>query len=219
MTNPNYTDLTMVLDRSGSMAQVAADTVGGFATFVKDHQAVPGTVKMTLVQFDHEYTPVYTALPVADVPTLDFHPRGRTALLDAVGRAIVEAGERFAKMSEDERPARVVFAIFTDGYENASREFTGQRIKDLITEQQNRWNWQFMYLGANQDAITVGTDMGINAGQTLTYAGTGQGTRAAMGKMSKSSADFASGATGQSLPDFTDKDRDDVSPDNPKNQK
>lgn len=218
MTDSNYTDITFVLDRSGSMASVVNDTVGGFATFVKDHQALSGNVRMTLVKFDHEYLVDYTSLPVNDVPTLNFQPRGRTALRDAVGRAIVEAGERFVAMPESKRPGKVIFVILTDGYENASREFTGQQVKVKIEEQQDRWNWQFMYLGANQDAITVGTDMGINAGQTMTYAGTGQGTRSVFDKASKSSVAYSSGASGQSLPSFSDEDRDDVAPGNPKNK-
>lgn len=219
MPDRNYTDITFVLDRSGSMASVADDTVGGFETFVKDHQAVQGIVKMTLVKFDHEYLVDYTGVPVTNVPRLNFQPRGNTALLDAIGQAIVETEERIAQMPQSERPDKVVFVILTDGYENASHEYTRPMINDLITQQQEQHNWQFMYLGANQDAITVGAKMGFRKGQTMSYASSGQGVNTAFLTASANTVAYAEAATEDAqLPDFTEEQRKENDPDNPKNK-
>lgn len=173
------TDITFVLDRSGSMSPVRDDVIGGFNTFLKEQREVPGEGFLTLVQFDHEYLPIYQAIPLREARELNhesYVPRGSTALLDAIGRSIIATGERLAAMPEHERPDQVLHVTFTDGLENHSREFTKAQIAEMITHQSEVYSWQFVYLGANQDAFAEAGSMGISrqsvsnydAGQTVT---------------------------------------------------
>lgn len=151
-------DRIFILDRSGSMETCRADTIGGFNAFLRDQQAMGGT--LSLIQFDHEYQVTFGPKPIGDVEPLTtetFQPRGSTALLDAIGRTIKEATVQ--------NPSVV---ILTDGQENASRDYTKAHIKDLI-EQKTKDGWTFAYLGANQDAFAEAGSMGIPAGCTMNY--------------------------------------------------
>lgn len=169
MTDRTYTDITMVLDRSGSMSALREATIEGFNAFIAEQRGTTGRCTLTLVQFDHEYESVYTAIDLAVVPPLVLVPRGTTALLDAIGQAVHATGARLGAMPETERPGSVIIGIMTDGHENASRELTHAAVKALITEQTEKYSWTFLYLGANQDAIEVGVGLGVAAGLSLTY--------------------------------------------------
>jgi hypothetical protein len=184
MTDPTYTDITMVLDRSGSMQSIKDDTIGGFDAFISEQRRLPGRCTVSLVQFDNVYEEVYTGRDLADVPGLTLVPRGSTAMLDAIGRAVNAAGARLAAMPEDGRPGTVIVGIMTDGLENASREFTYPMVKALIEQQEQVYGWTFMYMGANQDAIEVGASLGVARDRSLTYAG--PKVAAAMGAYSAS---------------------------------
>ena len=168
--NNNLTDITVVLDRSGSMASCRADAEGGLNTFVETQSQQPGDALFTLVEFDDQYNFVHKGVPIKKVPPYNLVPRGRTALLDAIGRAINETGQRLGKMPESDRPGLVVFAILTDGGENASTEFNGAQVRAMIEDQTKEQNWQFTYLGANQDAFAVAGAMGIKAESTMNYS-------------------------------------------------
>jgi hypothetical protein len=162
MTKADRSDITILLDRSGSMASVKSDVEGGFARLLEEQRRVPGECALSLVQFDSEgIEPVYTARPIGEAPALALHPRGMTPLLDAVGQTIVATGERLAGMPESERPGRVLFVIITDGLENASREYSKAQVKHLVERQRGRYSWQFLYLGANVDAFAEAGAMGI----------------------------------------------------------
>jgi uncharacterized protein YegL len=162
MTKANLTEIVIVLDPSGSMSAIAADMRVGFDTFMKDQRKQPGECLVTLAQFDERYEVVYTARPIADVPALDLVPRGSTALLDAVGLTIAATGERLKTMRAEDRPSKVLFVIITDGMENASLEYTAPgRIAEMTKHQRERYRWEFVYLGANQDAFAVAQAMGI----------------------------------------------------------
>lgn len=156
------TDITVVLDRSGSMDQCKSEVIGGLKKFVEEQQKQPWKANYTLVQFDDEYEVVHSGIPIDKVPELNFKPRGCTALNDAVGKAIVSTGERLAAMSESDRPGLVMFVIVTDGHENSSKEFKRRQIKEMIEHQTNVYQWKFTYLGANQDAFKVGNSLGVN---------------------------------------------------------
>lgn len=169
MTNPDFTVIQAIIDRSGSMETIRSDAEGGFNAFVADQRNQPGQCQLSLAQFDNEYEVVYTDRPLDEVPPLQIVPRGTTAMLDAIGRTVIDLGARLAAMPEDARPGTVLVAIVTDGLENASREFSYAAIKQLITQQEQVYNWTFMYLGADQDAIAQGAQMGIAAGRSLTY--------------------------------------------------
>ncbi len=187
------TDITVVLDRSGSMQIVRDDTIGGFNSFLADQKSQPGEATFTLVQFDNEYEVVHAGKKIADVPELTastFVPRGSTALLDAIGRAINETGKRLADLPEHDRPARVAFVVVTDGEENASKEFTRERVFEQITHQREKYNWQFIFLGANQDAIKAATDMGMAAASSMTYAHNKMGTNEAFKSTSRKMSSY-----------------------------
>lgn len=169
MTNPDLTHLYFLLDRSGSMTSICDDTVGGFNAFIAEQQNHPGQCRVTLAQFDDRYEQVYADLPVGDVPPLELHPRGTTALLDAIARLIADAGERLAALREDERPGTVIVGIMTDGHENASTEWTHPAVKALIEQQTKVYDWEFLYMGADQDAIEVGARLGVAADRSVTY--------------------------------------------------
>ena len=205
----NYTDINIVLDRSGSMVSVKHDTIGGFNQFLSEQQAVPGEATITLAQFDNVYELVYGAVPLADAKPLTdetFVPRGSTALLDAIGRTIHDTGKRLAALPEESRPEKVLFVVLTDGYENASREFTSQQINDLITLQRDTYKWEFVFLGANQDAITTASSLGISAQNSMTYAANAVGVSSAMGSLSSNVASYRRGFTRDAS--FTVADRD-----------
>ena len=134
MTRSDLTHLYFLLDRSGSMQSIKTDTEGGFAAFIEEQRRAPGECRVTLAQFDNDYEVVYADRPLADVPPLDLQPRGSTALLDAMGRTISDAGTALAALRESERPGTVIVAIMTDGMENASHEWTHPAIKALVTQ-------------------------------------------------------------------------------------
>ena len=169
MTRADLTHLYFLLDRSGSMQSIKSDTEGGFAAFIDEQRKEPGECRVTLAQFDDTYEVVYAGRPLSAVPPLDLQPRGTTALLDAMGRLITSAGDELAALPEDERPGTVIVAIMTDGLENASREWTHPAIKALVEQQSRDYSWQFQYMGADQDAIEVGTSLGVSAAASVTY--------------------------------------------------
>ena len=187
MTRSDLTHLYFLLDRSGSMQSIKADTEGGFAAFVEEQKRAPGECRVTLAQFDNDYDVVYAERALADVPALDLQPRGSTALLDAMGRAITDAGARLAALPEDQRPGTVIVAVMTDGMENASQEWTHPAIKALVTQQTDQWGWQFLYMGADQDAIEVGAQLGVDRAHSVTYGRrrSGAAMGAAAAKISK----------------------------------
>jgi hypothetical protein len=188
-----YTDISIVLDRSGSMDSVKSDTIGGFNSFLKAQKEVPGEATITLAQFDDIYEVVYEGIRLQGAPLLNdqtFVPRGTTALLDAIGRTINATGKRLAAIPETERPEKVIFVILTDGYENASREFKVEQINDMIRHQRDVYAWEIVFIGANQDAITSASQMGIQAANALTYAANTVGTQQAFSSLTQNIAAY-----------------------------
>ena len=156
-------ELIIIIDESGSMGIITNDTIGGFNTFLETHQKLPGDANLTLVKFDTKYEIVHNGVDVRSVKPLDkttYSPGGCTALLDAVGKAIDEVGKRYDALSEEEKPGKVIFLIITDGEENSSKEYTLKHIKDKTTQRQNIDKWEFIFMGANQDAWAAAGHMG-----------------------------------------------------------
>jgi hypothetical protein len=184
MTKPNYSHITVLLDRSGSMNAIKSDMEGGLATFIAEQKLVPGEATFSLCQFDDRYEQVLWFTPLDMVEKVTLEPRGMTALLDAMVRSITETGARLAAMAEDERPEHVLFVVITDGLENASTISTRDQVKDLVERQTNTYGWTFQYLGANQDAVMVGQSMGFT--NTANYAANAQSVNASYAGLSAS---------------------------------
>ncbi len=170
MSNPNLTHLVFLLDRSGSMQSIASDVVGGFEAFVAEQRTGEGLCTATLAQFDNEYEVVYRGIAVGQVPPLALFPRGMTALHDSMGKLITDTAAEINALPEDNKPGTVIVAIMTDGLENASREWRQPDIKALVEKQTNDHGWEFLYMGADQDAVEVGRGLGVKDGQSVTYA-------------------------------------------------
>lgn len=193
MSRKNHAEIVFVLDRSGSMSSIKDDAIGGFNAFVDAQKKVAGTADITLVLFDHEYQKVYDAKDINSVELLTdktYIPRGNTALLDAIGRSINEVGAKLNALKEDERAEKVIVCIITDGAENASKEFTNEKIKEMIEHQKSKYNWEFAYLGANQDSFATASMYGISKGMTSNFAADTDGTRGAYACLSNLTANY-----------------------------
>ena len=203
----DLSDITMVIDRSGSMQSIQSDAEGGINSFIEQQQKEPGEATLTLVQFDTDYEFVHSGVPIRQIPAFKLIPRGSTALLDAVGRAINETGARLSAMDESQRPGLVVFVIVTDGEENSSREFTRDQIRKMVEHQQSAYKWQFTFLAANQDAFAAGGSMGIAQDGIAAFSmGKVQGTwEVAAKKMSRMRKAAGEGAAVDNK--FTDEER------------
>lgn len=197
MTKPNSIEIVFVVDRSGSMARIAEDMRGGFDAFIGKQKETPGDCKVTLTQFDDHYDVVYSARPLNEVTSLVLEPRGSTALLDAIGRTINDTGSRLKKLRESERPSQVLFVIITDGQENCSREFSRERIFNMITHQRDKYNWEFIFLGANQDSIAAAQDIGISVTNAVTFDASGVGTKGLMRGLSANVSSYRSSGQGK----------------------
>jgi len=172
------TEIAFILDRSGSMSSMTNAAISGFNEFLAAQQATlddggnPMPATFSLILFDNEYLPVHNRqdIHIARPLTLEtYEPRGSTALLDAIGRTIDYIGSQLANTSEADRPAKVIIAILTDGEENASQNFSMADINQRITHQTEKYQWEFMFLGANQDAIATAARMGIQARHSATW--------------------------------------------------
>lgn len=186
----NTCDIICIIDRSGSMESVKSDAIGGFNNLLAEQKALPGQAAMTVVLFDNRYEVLHERKPVADIPPLDtdsYQPRGSTALLDAIGKALTTA--------KDYKPAskghKYIVAILTDGQENSSIEWTKASVKAL-TDDRTAAGWTFIYLAANQDAFAEASAIGIPLQFTQNYAGNAAGTRAAYASVSSTISDLRS---------------------------
>ena len=191
--NPNLSEVIFILDRSGSMAGLTNDTIGGYNAFIEEQKKDPGETKLTTVLFDHEYEILHNGVNVHDVApmtTKDYWPRGCTALYDAIGKTINDVGHRLSNTAEDERPSKIIFVITTDGMENASREYSQRKVKEMIEHQTNKYSWQFIFLGANIDVKEVASDIGISMDFAASYTTTTKGVNSVYSTMSKITSDY-----------------------------
>jgi hypothetical protein len=205
----NKTDITIILDRSGSMDSVRTDTIGGFNSFLEGQQKIAGEASLSLVQFDDQYEAVYIDKDINSAEKLTdatFQPRGMTALYDAVGRTINSVGERLADLAENERPDKVLLVIMTDGFENSSRVFNSAKINEMIAHQREVYKWEFMFIGANQDAVLSAREIGLPTHAALTYAANAEGTRAVYSAMMEKVGNYRVSNDAAAL-QFNDDDR------------
>lgn len=193
MTDPDYRHYILIVDRSGSMQTIKDDAQGGIREFAREQARLPGRATLSLYQFDDQHEQVHDFAPLSKVLSYKLVPRGMTALLDACGMAVQHEGEKLAQLPEDERPSKVIVLITTDGHENASTEYTQEQVKELTTQQQDKYGWVFSYIGANQDSFTVAKAMGIPMASTMDYASSGIGTRSAYSAASAASSRYVGG--------------------------
>lgn len=212
--NDNLVDVTFVLDESGSMGSVWDDTMDGFNSFLKEQRDCEKHVSVSLVTFNSEAKILFIAKPVKlvdDLTAKSYRPGGCTALLDALGGAIDAAGTRLDSLSEEDRPGKVLFVVLTDGYENASREYKQADIKTRIEHQIEKYNWEFLFLGADIDAFGEASNIGIKANKVLGHGHTSKGYEAAYSTLSRSFTTYSSNASHLAdTTDFFSKDDQDV---------
>lgn len=206
----DYTQIAIILDRTGSMERIRDDTIGGFNAFLSAQKAEPGFASLTLVQFDSQdpYEIVHRFKPVAEVPELTretFVPRASTPLLDAIGRGINDLEKSLVDLGEDERPSRVVMVIITDGQENASREFRKDQIEKMVREKREKSAWQFVFLSADLNAIGDALQTGMAAASTLAHDKDPRAVGAAWASLSRSVSDYR--AARKEDVSFTEEDR------------
>ena len=185
-TSAEPVQIICILDRSGSMSSLATDTIGGYNSFIEQQKSKSGAAQVTTVLFDNEYEKITDAVDLQEVPELtsaQYFARGTTALLDAVGRTLTET---LANMERDKVcPAkrRVLVMIMTDGYENASREFTKAKVKALVEATTKQYDWNYLFMGANIDSAAEAGSIGIDSRRAANYAPTPQGVQESFARM------------------------------------
>jgi hypothetical protein len=176
MTNPDYTALLFIIDRSGSMATIKEDMEGGINSVLEEQKKLPGEVSVDVAYFDYElnYDDRFLSL---DSAKIEIKPRGMTALHDAIVLSVKKFGDALSQLPEEDRPGTVVTVVVTDGHENASSHHNISDVKEIITQQQDVYGWEFVFLGANQDALETGQSFGLRKGASMTYTANAAGTQ------------------------------------------
>jgi hypothetical protein len=207
MTDNDYSALLLIIDRSGSMSSIRDEMVGSLTTLLREQAQHPGLLTVDVVTFDDR---IETTHVQADPATLEvrLEPRGMTALLDAIGIGVTEFGARLAAMPEHARPGTVVVVVATDGLENASHEWKPQAIKALLDQQREQYGWDFVFLGANQDAVTTGGELGFARDSSIDFDAEPTSARAVVASASAYIRTNRSGGRGS----FTEEDRRNASP-------
>lgn len=191
-----YTDITFILDKSGSMERVRDDTIGGFNGFIKDQQVLNANITFNMVQFNSRYFRLFQNVAIKDVEPLTaetYRPNGNTALYEAICRAIDDAGAQYASMDESERPEKVLFVILTDGEENSSGDgYTFNAVSERIKHQREKYNWSFVFLGSELKTVEVAKDLGIEGQSILHFSNNTNGNKRAYKSLSRVVAEYAS---------------------------
>ena len=168
----DLTELVFILDKSGSMSGMEKDTIGGFNSMLRKQQQSEGQVLVSTVLFDNESTVLYDRVPLTEIREMtekDYFVGGCTALLDAVGGAIHHIGNVHKYARKEDVPEHTLFVITTDGMENASHRYTADKVRSMITRQKEKYGWEFLYLGANMDAVEAAGNIGIGADRAVRY--------------------------------------------------
>lgn len=175
----NLTEIVFILDRSGSMAGLETDTIGGFNSLIEKQKKEEGNAYVSVVLFDDVSEVIYDRVNISDVATMtqkEYYVRGCTALLDAVGSAVSHIGNVHKYAREEDRPEKTLFVITTDGMENSSRMYTYDKVKSMISRQKERYGWEFLFLGANIDAAQTAGRFGISKEYAANYHSDKEGT-------------------------------------------
>ena len=189
----NLTELVFILDRSGSMSGLEKDTIGGYNAMLEQQRKVDGECVITTVLFDNCYELLHDRIDIRAVQPItekEYFVGGSTALLDAIGKTIHKIGTAQKNTAEDYRAEKVMFVIITDGAENASRHYSSMQVKEMIQRQKERYGWEFIFLGANIDAVETAGRFGIDADRAVDYVPDGAGTELNFRMMSETVATF-----------------------------
>ena len=189
----NLTELVFILDRSGSMAGLEKDTIGGFNAMIEKQRSETGEAYISTVLFDNYSEVIHDRVALKAVPKLtekEYYVRGCTALLDAVGGAIHHIGNVHKYAREEDRPEKTLFVITTDGMENASRRYSYEKVKEMITRQKEKYGWEFLFLGANIDAAREAARFGISADRAANYHADSAGTEVIYDAVCETVANF-----------------------------
>ena len=184
----NLTELVFILDRSGSMAGLEGDTIGGFNSMIKKQKREDGEALVSTVLFDNVSEVIHDRVDIQNVQPMtgkDYYVRGCTALLDAVGGAIHHIGNVHKYAREEDRPEKTMFVITTDGMENASRAYSYEKVRRMIEKQKQKYGWEFIFLGANINAAKEAARFGIDADHAADYHADSQGTAVVYEAMSE----------------------------------
>lgn len=192
------TELVFILDKSGSMGGLETDTIGGYNSMLAKQQTVEGECHITTVLFDNNYELLHDRIDIKAVSPItekEYQVGGSTALLDAIGRTIHKIGNAQKHTGDDYRAEKVMFVIITDGEENSSREYSAEKIKAQIERQKTKYGWEFIFLGANIDAVETAGRFGISANRAQNYHADSAGVELNFRVMSEAVATFREGAT------------------------
>lgn len=203
------THIIFVVDRSGSMRNIATDMIGGYNQYISKQKEVPGECFVSFYQFDDIFETVFERVELSKVAELTdktYTPRGFTALFDAMGRTIKSYGEHLASLPEEERPERILFITITDGLNNRSKEYTLAQVADMVKHQTEVYKWDFAFLGSNIDAWDAGSSLGIGAANTLQFANSKGSVSSAFDSLGHNSTLYRS-ATVKSAYSFSDADK------------
>ena len=189
----NLTELVFILDKSGSMSGLEKDTIGGYNSMLEQQRKVDGECVITTVLFDNCYELLHDRIDIRAVSPIserEYFVGGSTALLDAIGKTIHKIGTAQKNTAEDYRAEKVMFVIITDGEENSSRQYSSTQVKKMIQRQKERYGWEFIFLGANMDAVETAGRFGIDADRAVDYVPDSEGTELNFRMMSETVATF-----------------------------
>ena len=203
MTDKNFTAIAVLMDRSGSMQTIRSDAEGALKSFIEEQAKVEGSCTIRLSEFDTVYNDVYPSVSLPFAPAYSLRPRGGTALYDGIGRLINDFGTELEAIPEPMRPGNVLVVIVTDGQENSSREFNKGMVRAMIQNQSRVYNWNFLFLAANQDAVLTGGNLGIDAGSSLTFGTSTAGVQGSWNAVNNYTTALRSGVNYE----FTEQDR------------
>ena len=213
MMKEGYTHISIVLDKSASMSGLTSSTIEGFNSFLRAQKDVEGEATLTLVQFAEHSTTLTDMQPIINADELNirnYTANGNsTALLDALGRTMNNTEHQLSEMDDDQKPEKVIFVVITDGEENSSQEFIQNQIMTMINRHRDEDKWEFVFIGANQDAIQAGGNIGVRAGLALNYDQSVVGTQSMYCSLTRGMTSYRSKGLDESLSDdfFSDEDR------------
>ena len=193
----DLTELVFILDKSGSMSGLEKDTIGGYNSMLKKQQEVEGEAVITTVLFDNEHTLLHDRIDIKAVRPItekEYYAGGSTALIDAIGRTINKIINAQKNTAADYRAEKVLFVIITDGEENASHEYSSQKVKEMIENQKDEYGWEFIFLGANIDAVETAKHFGISSDRAQSFYSDSAGTELNYCAISEAAADFRQSA-------------------------